>query len=71
MYNYNKFIKYGIYIDEGSVTYSNLKKNQEQLLTITASTCNGETVSKNFTFASRYSELPSWYDFKLLKCKHS
>ena len=57
-------------IDEGSVTYSNLKKNKEQLLTVTASTCNGETVSKNFMFTPRFSELPSCYDFMLLKFKH-
>ena len=43
--------------DEGSVSYSDLRRNKEQKLTVTASTCNGEMVSKNFTFASRYSEL--------------
>lgn len=40
--------------NEGSVSYSDLRRNKEQKLTVTASTCNGEMVSKNFTFASRY-----------------
>lgn len=46
-----------VFIDDGTVTYSGLKRNKEQSLNVTASTCNGETVSKNFTFSSRYSEL--------------
>ena len=39
------------------MTYSDLKRNKEQKLTVTATTSNGEIYSKDFTFASKYSEL--------------
>lgn len=57
---------YDIVLDKGNITYKNLKRNKKQLFTVTASTADGETVSKNFTFASKYSEGGLFCDVKLL-----
>ena len=44
-------------IDTGNITYENLKKKGEQVFTIIATTNDGETVNKSFTFVSKYSKV--------------
>ena len=47
-------------VDEKQVTYVNLKKKKHEF-TVTASTTDEETVSKKFTFESKYGKLATFF----------
>ena len=47
--------------DQGAMSYSNLRR-RNQLFTVTATSCNGETATKNMTFFPKYSEWLICYD---------
>ena len=51
---------YNCHTDQGTVSYSNLRR-KTHVVTVTASTVDGETVSKDFTFRNKYSKGASHY----------